>query len=90
MNILEMIRPTPKTKLLGPPYSSISMEPPTEEYLQLAKKLGVTCPKVQTLTTLEDVIRKEIIHIYPLAAVEKHMNRVTPKGKIWAGAHFAP
>jgi hypothetical protein len=53
----------------------------TVEYRTLAQKLGVIL-EVGT-DPLENILRAEFIHIYPMAQVSKYLSRITPKRKVW-------
>lgn len=56
---------------------------PTEEYKQLAIKLGITTAIKTKTVTLEDVLKEELIHVYPMRDVNKYMGKITPPGKNW-------
>ena len=59
------------------------IDPPTEEYRKLAKKLGIAVVAETVTTTLDEVLRAEGIDIYAMADVSAYMEKVTPKGRIY-------
>lgn len=60
-----------------------TFEAPTEEYVALAKRLGVTLPKVITKLDLAQILIQENISAYDYRKVAAYMNRITPSGKNW-------
>lgn len=81
MSVLSIFERTPSPRLIEA--ASITIEAPTEEYKQLAAKLGIGVATRPT-STLEDILREEMIQVYPMKAVHRYMDRITPIGKIWA------
>lgn len=60
-----------------------SIEGPTEEYQQLAAKLGLRVAALEPVGTLEEILRSEFIPIYAMKSVAKYMDRITPPRKYW-------
>lgn len=82
VSVLSFLSRTPVAVEI-PPVSTKVIEVPSEEYLKLAAKLGVRAHAADTSATLEEVLREEMIHVYPMGAVSKYMRRITPRGRIW-------
>ena len=81
MSILGLLQKKPVASPM--PIVSSSIEPPTEEYMAIAKRLGVTVNGLTRITTLETVLLDEHVRIYRFKDVISYMDKKTPKGKIW-------